>query len=64
MRLLWAIVLVILPIFITFSELDYNIIQLLLITTGYIAVILITIAIVAFFIDVNKYLNETSRRKK
>ena len=64
MRLFWAIVLVILPIFITFSELDYNIIQLLLITTGYIAIILITIAIIAFFIDVNDYLKEKRPIKK
>lgn len=57
-RLMWAVALMALPFFITLSNMDYSIIQDIVILFGVVAGILLILLVVAFFKDANKYLKE------
>lgn len=58
LRLMWAILLILLPLFITFSEASYENIQNIAVIAGFFGGIIIIFVIISFFIDANKYLNE------
>lgn len=58
LRLMWAILLILLPLFITFSEASYENIQNIAVIAGFFGGIIIIFVIVSFFKDANKYLNE------
>ena len=57
-RLMWAIALMALPFFITLSNMDYSIIQDIVILFGVAAAILMILLVIAFFKDANKYLEK------
>lgn len=56
-RLLWAILLICLPLFITFSEASYENIQNIAVIAGFFGGIIILLVIISFFIDAKQYLN-------
>lgn len=56
LRLLWAILLVCLPLFITFSEASYENIQNIAVIAGFFGGIIIILVIISFFKDANKFL--------
>lgn len=60
-RLMWAIILMLLPIFLTLSETNYLIIQDLVTLFGVVASILIILLIISFFKDANKYLEKRGK---
>ena len=54
-RFLWAIILMLLPIFVTISDMDYSIIQDIVVLFGILACILIFLLVISFFIDIKKH---------
>lgn len=58
LRLMWAILLILLPLFITFAEFSYSDIQDIAVIAGFFGGIIIILVIWAFFKDANKYLKE------
>lgn len=60
-RLMWAIILMALPVFLTLSETNYMIVQDLVTLLGIVATVLITILIISFFKDAKNYLEKTGK---
>ena len=60
-RLLWAFILMLLPIFITISKMNYLIIQDIVTLSGSISLVLIVLLVISFFNDSSKYLKNEKK---
>ena len=56
LRLMWAILLILLPLFIIWSEATYENIQNIAVIAGFFGAIIIVLVLISFFKDANKYL--------